>query len=210
MMRMILLGAPGAGKGTQADVIREKFGIPQISTGNIIREQVKSGSELGKQVKSVIESGKLVSDDLVIALVRDRLQAPDCANGFILDGFPRTIPQAEALATISDIDVVLEIYVPDEKIVRRMSGRRTCPACGATFHVEYNAPKVEGKCDTCGADLIVRADDSEQVVSDRLKVFHDQTEPLIAFYKAQGKVKTVVGQEEVADTTRLVLEALGK
>jgi len=210
MMRMILLGAPGAGKGTQADVIREKFGIPQISTGNIIREQVKSGSELGKQVKSVIESGKLVSDDLVIALVRDRLQAPDCANGFILDGFPRTIPQAEALATFSDIDVVLEIYVPDEKIVRRMSGRRTCPACGATFHVEYNAPKVEGKCDACGADLIVRADDSEQVVSDRLKVFHEQTEPLIAYYKAQNKVKTVVGQEEVADTTRLVLEALGK
>ena len=158
----------------------------------------------------MIESGKLVSDDLVIALVRDRLQAPDCANGFILDGFPRTIPQAEALATISDIDVVLEIYVPDEKIVRRMSGRRTCPTCGATFHVEYNAPKVEGKCDACGADLIIRADDSEQVVSDRLKVFHDQTEPLIAFYKAQGKVKTVVGQDSVADTTRLVLEALGK
>ncbi len=210
MMRMILLGAPGAGKGTQAEIIREKFGIPQISTGNIIREQVKSGSELGKQVKSVIESGKLVSDDLVIALVRERLKDADCANGFILDGFPRTIPQAKALAEISDIDVVLEIYVPDETIIRRMSGRRTCPTCGATYHVEYNPPKVEGKCDTCSADLIVRADDSEQVVSDRLKVFHEQTEPLIAFYKEQNKVKTVIGQGGIEETSRLVMEALGK
>ncbi len=209
-MRMILLGAPGAGKGTQAEIIREKFGIPQISTGNIIREQVKSGSELGLKVKSVIESGKLVSDELVIALVRDRLKAADCANGFILDGFPRTIPQAEALAEISDIDVVLELYVPDETIVRRMSGRRTCPTCGATFHVEYNPPKVEGKCDTCAADLIVRADDSEEVVTNRLKVFHDQTEPLIAYYKAQNKVKTVIGQDGIEETSRLVLEALGK
>ena len=210
MMRMILLGAPGAGKGTQADVIREKFGIPQISTGNIIREEVKSGSELGKKVKSVIESGALVSDELVIDLVRKRLEADDCKNGFILDGFPRTIPQAEALKEISEIDVVLELHVPDEKIIKRMSGRRTCPSCGATYHVEYNRPKKEGICDVCGTALVVRADDSESVVSDRLRVFHEQTEPLIAFYKAENKVKTVEGQEEVADTTRLVLEALGK
>ncbi len=208
-MKLILLGAPGAGKGTQAEVIRDRLGIPQISTGNIIREEIKKGSELGLKVKSVVESGNLVSDELVIALVQERLKADDCKNGYILDGFPRSIKQAEALAEFADIDTVLEIHVPDEKIIERMSGRRSCPACGATFHVLYNAPKVEGKCDTCGADLTIRRDDNPEVVRDRLKVYHEQTEPLIAFYKAQGKVKTVIGQEELADTTKLTIEALG-
>jgi len=208
-MKLILLGAPGAGKGTQAEVIRDRLGIPQISTGNIIREEIKKGSELGLKVKSVVESGNLVSDELVIALVQERLKADDCKNGYILDGFPRSIKQAEALSQFADIDTVLEIHVPDEKIIERMSGRRSCPACGATFHVLYNAPKVEGKCDTCGADLTIRRDDNPEVVRDRLKVYHEQTEPLIAFYKAQGKVKTVIGQEELADTTKLTIEALG-
>lgn len=208
-MKLILLGAPGAGKGTQAEVIRDRLGIPQISTGNIIREEIKKGSELGLKVKSVVESGNLVSDELVIALVQERLKADDCKNGYILDGFPRSIKQAEALSQFADIDTVLEIHVPDEKIIERMSGRRSCPACGATFHVLYNAPKVEGKCDTCGADLTIRRDDNPEVVRDRLKVYHDQTEPLIEFYKAQGKVKTVIGQEELADTTKLTIEALG-
>lgn len=208
-MKLILLGAPGAGKGTQAEVIRDRLGIPQISTGNIIREEIKKGSELGLKVKSVVESGNLVSDELVIALVQERLKADDCKNGYILDGFPRSIKQAEALSQFADIDTVLEIHVPDEKIIERMSGRRSCPACGATFHVLYNAPKVEGKCDTCGADLTIRRDDNPEVVRDRLKVYHDQTEPLIAYYKEQGKVKTVIGQEELADTTKLTIEALG-
>jgi len=208
-MKLILLGAPGAGKGTQADVISARLNIPQISTGNIIRAEVKSGSELGQKVKSVIESGALVSDELVIELVRARLQADDCKNGFILDGFPRTIPQAEALESICSIDAVLEIFVPDDKIVARMSGRRTCPKCGATYHVAYHAPQKDGICDSCGSELTIRADDKEDVVRDRLSVYHKQTEPLVEYYKKQNKVKTVVGQEELADTTKLTLEALG-
>jgi adenylate kinase len=208
-MKLILLGAPGAGKGTQAEVIRDRLGIPQISTGNIIREEIKKGSELGLKVKSIVESGNLVSDELVIALVQERLKADDCKNGYILDGFPRSIKQAEALGQFADIDTVLEIQVPDEKIIERMSGRRSCPACGATFHVLYNAPKVEGKCDTCGADLTIRRDDNPEVVRDRLKVYHDQTEPLIDFYKAKGLLKSVDGQKGLVETTNLVMEALG-
>lgn len=208
-MKLILLGAPGAGKGTQAEVISDRLSIPQISTGNIIREEIKKGSELGLKVKSVVESGALVSDELVIALVKERIKADDCKNGYILDGFPRSIKQAEALSEFTEIDAVLEIYVPDEKIIERMSGRRSCLTCGATYHVVYNPPKAEGKCDTCGAELTIRRDDNPEVVKDRLKVYHEQTEPLIKFYKAHGKVKTVVGQEELADTTKLTLAALG-
>ncbi len=208
-MKLILLGAPGAGKGTQAEMICQTLSIPQISTGNIIRAQIKSGTALGLRVKAIVESGALVPDDLVIELLKDRLAQPDCANGFVLDGFPRTIPQAEALEKICEIDAVLEIYVPDEKIISRMSGRRTCPACGASFHIEYNPPKTEGICDMCGAQLVLRADDDPKVVASRLQVYHDQTEPLIGFYKTRGLLKTVEGQEELADTTRLVKEALG-
>lgn len=208
-MKLILLGAPGAGKGTQAEVIRDRLGIPQISTGNIIREEIKKGSELGLKVKSVVESGNLVSDELVIALVQERLKADDCKNGYILDGFPRSIKQAEALGQFADIDAVLELQVSDEKIIERMSGRRSCPACGATFHVLYNAPKEEGKCDTCGADLTIRRDDNPEVVRDRLKVYHDQTEPLIEYYNAKGMLKSVNGQGGLVETTKLTLEALG-
>lgn len=208
-MKLILLGAPGAGKGTQAEMICETLSIPQISTGNIIRAQIKSGIELGNRVKAIVESGALVSDDLVVELLKDRISAPDCANGFVLDGFPRTIPQAEALEGICAIDAVLEIHVPDEKIISRMSGRRTCPTCGASFHIEYNPPKADGICDVCGAQLVTRPDDDPKVVASRLQVYHDQTEPLIGFYQSRGLLKTVEGQEELADTTRLVKEALG-
>ena len=208
-MKLILLGAPGAGKGTQAEMICQTLSVPQISTGNIIRAQIKSGTPLGLRVKALVESGALVPDDLVIELLKDRIAQPDCANGFVLDGFPRTIPQAEALEKICAVDAVLEIYVADEKIISRMSGRRTCPACGASFHVEYNPPKEEGICDVCGAQLVLRPDDDPKVVASRLQVYHAQTEPLIGFYRSRGLLKTVEGQEELADTTGLVKEALG-
>lgn len=208
-MKLILLGAPGAGKGTQAEFISESLNIPQVSTGNIIRAQIKSGTELGNRVKAVVESGALVSDELVVELLKDRISQPDCANGFILDGFPRTIPQAEALEQICAIDVVLEIAVQDDTIVARMSGRRVCPACGATFHVENNPPKEEGICDLCGAQLITRPDDDAKVVRQRLDVYHAQTEPLIEFYGKKGLVKSVNGEQDIADVTKSVKEALG-
>lgn len=207
-MKLILLGAPGAGKGTQAEIICRTLSIPQISTGNIIRAQIKSGTELGLRVKSIVESGALVPDELVIELLKARICESDCANGFVLDGFPRTIAQAEALEKICDIDVVLEIHVPDEKIVSRMSGRRTCPSCGASFHTEFNPPKTEGVCDLCGAQLVLRPDDDPKVVKSRLDVYHEQTEPLINFYQTRGLLKSVEGQEEITETTRLVKEAL--
>jgi adenylate kinase len=207
-MKLILLGAPGAGKGTQAENISREFGIPQISTGNILRAEVKKGSELGLQVKDILAAGKLVPEEIVIAMVRERLKEPDCANGYILDGFPRNIAQADALATFAKIDAVLVISVPDEKIVKRMAGRRTCPGCGATYHIESNPPKKEGVCDTCGAELTIRADDREEVVRDRLRVYHEQTEPLIAYYTERGLVRTVEGQDRLEDTTRLTMQAL--
>lgn len=207
-MKLILLGAPGAGKGTQAELICEKLGIPQVSTGNIIRSEIKSGTELGLRVKSIVESGALVPDSLVIELLKNRIAQDDCKNGFLLDGFPRTIPQAEALEGICAVDAVVEIHVPDTAIVNRMSGRRTCPTCGATFHVESNPPKKEGVCDLCGAALTIRADDREEVVRDRLRVYHEQTEPLIAYYTERGLVRTVEGQDKLEDTTRLTMQAL--
>ena len=207
-MKLILLGAPGAGKGTQAEFISKKYGIPQISTGNILRAEVKKESELGLKVKDILATGGLVPEEIVIAMVKERLKADDCANGYILDGFPRNIAQAEALDTFASIDAVLLISVPDEKIVARMSGRRTCPNCGATYHVISNPPKAEGVCDACGANLTVRADDREEVVRDRLRVYHEQTEPLIAYYGKKGLVREVNGQDTIEETTRLTMQAL--
>ncbi len=208
-MNLILLGAPGAGKGTQAEIICEKLSIPAISTGNIIREAIKNGTEVGLKAKSYIDSGDLVPDEVVIGIIKERLDKDDCANGFILDGFPRTIPQAEALDAMGvRIDTVLEIDVADEKVVARLSGRRVCPDCGASYHTEYKKPVKEGVCNNCGAELIIRKDDKPETVLDRLNVYHSQTEPLKDYYKNCGKLKIVKGQEEVADTTALVLKAL--
>ena len=209
-MNLILLGAPGAGKGTQAEIICEKAGIPAISTGNIIRAALKNGTEMGLKAKSYMDAGKLVPDDVVIGIIKERLAEDDCQNGFILDGFPRTIPQAEALDAMGvNIDCVLSIEVPDEKIVTRMSGRRVCAACGASYHIEYKKPEVEGVCNLCGGALSIRKDDEPETVLDRLHVYHEQTEPLKGYYEKTGKLRTVVGQEEVADTTKLTLAALG-
>ncbi len=208
-MKIIFFGAPGAGKGTQAEIVSEKLGIPTISTGAIIRNAIKEGTEMGKAAKSYIESGGLVPDEVVIGIIKDRLKEDDCKNGYILDGFPRTVPQAKALTDMGiNIDVVLNLEVADEAIVTRMSGRRVCLACGASFHTLYKKPKVEGVCDACGEPLSVRKDDAPEVVESRLKVYHEETEPLKDYYAEMGIIKTVIGQEELADTTRLTLEAL--
>ncbi|MDD6799588.1 MAG: adenylate kinase [Firmicutes bacterium] len=210
-MKMIFLGAPGAGKGTQAEIVSEKYKIPTISTGVIIREAIKNETETGLAAKAYTDSGKLVPDDVVIGIVKERLSQPDAQNGFILDGFPRTVPQAKALEDMGiNMDLVVDIEVPDEKIIARMSGRRACKKCGATYHLEYK-PSRDGKtCDSCGEELTVRRDDDPEVVKQRLEVYHEQTEPLIDFYKALGKLVTVIGQEKVEDTTRLTLEAIEK
>ncbi|MBE6825758.1 MAG: adenylate kinase [Oscillospiraceae bacterium] len=209
-MNLILLGAPGAGKGTQAEVISEALNIPQISTGNMLREAVKNGTEYGLKAKAAMDSGALVSDDIVIGILKDRIAADDCQNGFILDGFPRTVPQAEALDEMGvRIDKVLEIFVDDETIKTRVSGRRVCEGCGATYHVLYKPSKTEGTCDKCGANTIIRKDDQPETVLDRLAVYHKQTAPLKDYYEAQGKLDTVIGQEEVADTVKLTLKAVG-
>ncbi|MDN2658529.1 adenylate kinase [Neptunomonas sp. CHC150] len=183
-MRIILLGAPGAGKGTQAQYLTEKFGIPQISTGDMLRAAVKAGTPLGVKAKAVMDAGELVSDDIIIGLVKERIEEPDCAKGFLFDGFPRTIPQADALKDAGvPIDAVVEIDVADEEIIKRMSGRRVHAGSGRTYHVVFNPPKEEGKDDVTGEDLIQREDDKEEIVQGRLKVYHDQTEPLIAYYR---------------------------
>ncbi len=208
-MKLILLGAPGAGKGTQAEVISEKLAIPAVSTGNIIREALANGTEMGLKAKSFIDAGQLVPDDVVIGIIKERLAKDDCANGFILDGFPRTIPQAEALDTMGvTIDRVISIEVEDEKIVRRMSGRRVCKACGSSYHLEYKKPAQDGVCNACGGELVQRKDDHPDTVLDRLHVYHEQTEPLKDYYEKKGILRIVVGQEEVADTTALTLKAL--
>ena len=208
-MKLILLGAPGAGKGTQAEVICNKLNIPAVSTGNMIREALAKGTEMGLKAKSYIDAGQLVPDEVVIGIIKDRLSKDDCSNGFILDGFPRTIPQAEALDAMGIcIDKVIDIEVPDEKIIKRMSGRRVCPSCGATYHLEYKAPAKEGVCDACNAELIQRKDDHPDTVLERLEVYHKQTEPLKDYYSAKGILRVVEGQEEVADTTALTLKAL--
>jgi adenylate kinase len=207
-MNLILMGAPGAGKGTQSERISEKWGIPAISTGDILRAAIKAGTALGKVAKSYIDDGKLVPDEIVIDIIKEYLTSDACKKGFILDGFPRSIPQAEALDAMGvKIDAVLSIEVADETIVQRMSGRRVC-ACGASYHVLFNPSKEEGVCDKCGAKTYVRADDAPETVTKRLATYHDQTEPLKAFYAEKGLLVTVQGQDEIAETTRLVFEAL--
>ena len=208
-MRIIMLGAPGAGKGTQAKKIAEKYGIPHISTGDIFRANIKNGTELGKKAKTYMDQGLLVPDELTCDLVVDRIQQDDAKNGYVLDGFPRTIPQAEALdASGVVIDRVIDIEVPDEKIVTRMSGRRVCEKCGSSYHLLYKKPAVEGVCTNCGGTLVQRKDDHPDTVKDRLRVYHEQTEPLKEYYEKQGKLHIVEGQEEFADTTALTLKAL--
>ncbi|MDO4154142.1 MAG: adenylate kinase [Candidatus Fimenecus sp.] len=208
-MNLILLGAPGAGKGTQAEKICEKLSIPAISTGNMLREAMANGTEMGLKAKSFIDAGKLVPDEVVIGIIDERLKQDDCKNGFILDGFPRTIPQAEALDEMGvRIDKVIDIEVPDEKIAARLSGRRVCLKCGATYHTEFKKPKTEGICDACGDTLVQRKDDMPETVLDRLKTYHEQTEPLKGYYEKKGILRVVEGQEEVADTTALTFKAL--
>ena len=207
-MNLILMGAPGAGKGTQSAKISEKYNIPAIATGDILRAAIKEGTELGKAAKSYMDAGKLVPDEIVIGIIKEHLATDACKNGFILDGFPRSIPQAEALDALGvKIDVVLSIEVDDDKIVERMGGRRVC-SCGASYHVVYNPPKTADVCDKCGAALYVRADDAAETVKNRLVTFHNQTEPLKEYYSKKGTLVTVEGQEEVADTTALVFAAL--
>jgi len=208
-MNIILLGAPGAGKGTQADIIREKLSIPAISTGNIIREAMKNGTKTGLVAKSYVEAGGLVPDELVIDMLRERIAQKDCQSGFILDGFPRTVPQAQALDKMGVvINKVIDLEVSDEDIERRLAGRRVCAKCGASYHLQYNPPEEEGRCGRCGEALTIRADDEPATVRERLRVYHEQTEPLKDYYHAADKLYVVIGQEEVADTTRLTLAAL--
>ena len=209
-MKLILLGAPGAGKGTQAEILSRKLAIPSISTGNILRAAIKNGTEVGKMAKNFIDNGQLVPDDVIIGIVRERLAEPDCTNGFILDGFPRTIPQAQALEREGvEIDCALSIEISDETIVQRMSGRRTCRECSATYHVATKPPKTENRCDLCGGELIIRPDDKPETVRDRLAVFHTETEPLKEFYAVRGKLKTVDNQPTVEATTTVIYRALG-
>lgn len=209
-MKLILLGAPGAGKGTQAEVICDKLSIPAISTGNILREAMKNGTEMGKKAKSYIDSGALVPDDVIINIIKERLAADDCKNGFILDGVPRTVAQAEALEEMGvEIDKVVDIEVSDDTIVKRLSGRRVCSACGASYHTLYKPSAVPDRCDRCNGPLIIRKDDEPATILERLRTYHELTEPLVDFYKERGKLVVVEGQEEVADTTRLLFEKLG-
>lgn len=207
-IKLILLGAPGAGKGTQAEIISEKYGIPAISTGAIIREAIKSGTEMGKSAKSYTDAGALVPDDVVIGIIKERLAHADCANGFILDGFPRTVPQAAELDKMGvEITDVISIEVPDERILQRMSGRRVCKKCGATFHITDNPSPNGDKC-PCGEELSIRADDAPEVVANRLKTYHEVTEPIKEFYAEKGLLKIVEGQEKLEDTTALTAAAL--
>ena len=208
-MNLIFLGAPGAGKGTQAEVVSEHLGIPTISTGNILREAMKNGTEAGTKAKSFVAAGQLVPDEIVIEIIKDRLAQDDCSKGFILDGFPRTVPQAEALDQMGIvIDKVIDIEVPDEKIMARLSGRRVCEACGASYHLEYKPTAKEGVCDKCGGATVLRKDDHPDTVKDRLKVYHSTTEPLKEYYEKTGKLRIVEGQEEVKDTSALTIQAV--
>ena len=209
-MKLILLGAPGAGKGTQAEVICKHLGIPAISTGNILREALKSGTEMGLKAKAFMDAGQLVPDEIVIGIIKDRLAEEDCKNGFILDGFPRTVPQAQALQEMGvEIDHVIDIEVPDETIMQRLTGRRVCGECGASYHIINNPPKVENVCDKCGHELIIRKDDHPDTVKDRLQVYHEQTEPLKDFYEKRGLLYMIEGTRPVEQVTKDVLNALG-
>jgi adenylate kinase len=214
-MRVVLLGPPGGGKGTQAQKLIEKYQLPQVSTGDLFRAAVKNQTELGKKAKAFMDGGKLVPDEVVIGMVKERLQKDDCKKGFILDGFPRTIGQAEALDKMlpelkMKLDAVVEIAVPDEEVVKRLSGRRTCTKCGAMYHVEFNPPKkAAGKCDKCGADLYQRDDDNEKTIKSRLDVYHNQTSPLINYYQKQGIFKKVEGTGDINNIFNNVVKALG-
>ena len=213
-MKIIMLGAPGAGKGTQAKKIADKYQIPHISTGDIFRANIKNGTELGQKAKAYMDQGLLVPDDLTLDLIMDRFQEPDCANGYVLDGFPRTIPQAEALTkALSDkgesIDYAINVEVPDDNIITRMSGRRACLACGATYHIVHNPARVEGVCDRCGEKLVLRDDDKPETVKKRLDVYHSQTQPLIDYYTKEGKLAEVDGTQEMEDVFAAIVKILG-
>jgi len=213
-MKIIMLGAPGAGKGTQAKKIAEKYAVPHISTGDIFRANIKEGTELGLKAKEYMDQGLLVPDEVTIGMLLDRIHQADCENGYVLDGFPRTIPQAEsltkALAEMGEsIDYAIDVDVPDENIVNRMGGRRACLKCGATYHVEYAAPKTEGICDTCGAELVLRDDDKPETVQKRLTVYHDQTQPLIDYYKGKGVLHSVDGTQAMEDVFKSITDILG-
>jgi len=210
-MNLILLGAPGAGKGTQAELLSKQLGIPTISTGNILRDAMKRGTELGRKVKDLMDNGQLVPDDVVIGIVEERVHREDCAKGFILDGMPRTIPQAIALEERGiHVDAAVSIELADHVIEERMSGRRVCSGCGASYHVEANPPKTEGICDNCGHELVVRKDDTAETVRSRLKVFHSETEPLKHFYADHGVLKLINGAQTIEEANRDILEALGR
>lgn len=213
-MKVIMLGAPGAGKGTQAKRIADKYGVPHVSTGDIFRANLKNGTELGMEAKKYMDAGQLVPDELTVKILLDRVAQDDCKNGYVLDGFPRTIPQAEvldrALAELGDhVDYAIDVDVPDENIVRRMSGRRACTGCGATYHIEHVPPKAEGICDRCGETLVLRDDDKPETVQNRLKVYHDQTQPLISYYTNKGILRTVDGTKDMEDVFAAITEILG-
>lgn len=212
-MKIIMLGAPGAGKGTQAKMIASKYGIPHVSTGDIFRANIKNGTELGKKAKEYMDQGLLVPDELTVKILLDRVAQDDCKDGYVLDGFPRTIPQAEvldkALTELGDhIDFAIDVDVPDENIIRRMSGRRACLTCGATYHIEHVPPKKEGICDTCGSELVLRDDDKAETVKNRLDVYHKQTQPLIDYYTNKGILKTVDGTVDMQDVFKAITSIL--
>lgn len=210
-MKLILLGAPGAGKGTQAEILSREYNIPTISTGNILRAAMKNGTPVGLKAKAFVEAGQLVPDDVIIGIIEERLSQGDCANGYILDGVPRTIPQAEAMEEKGiEIDCALSIEVADQTIIDRMSGRRTCKNCSQTFHVLFNPPKQDGVCDFCGGELTIRKDDAPETVKNRLDVYHRETEPLKAFYEQRGKLISVEGQPTIEATTAAIRKALEK
>ena len=214
-MKIIMLGAPGAGKGTQAKMIADKYGVPHVSTGDIFRANIKNGTELGMEAQKYMDQGLLVPDELTVKILLDRVSQPDCKNGYVLDGFPRTIPQAEvldkALAELGEsIDYAIDVDVPDENIVKRMSGRRACVSCGATYHVVHVPPKKEGICDRCGSELILRDDDKPETVKNRLDVYHKQTQPLIDFYTKKGVLKTVDGTVDMQDVFKAIVAILGE
>ncbi len=214
-MKIIMLGAPGAGKGTQAKMIADKYSVPHVSTGDIFRANIKNGTELGKEAKKFMDQGLLVPDELTVKILLDRVAQEDCKNGYVLDGFPRTIPQAEvlekALNELGDqIDYAIDVDVPDENIIRRMSGRRACLSCGATYHIEHVPPKTEGICDRCGKELVLRDDDKAETVKNRLDVYHKQTQPLIDFYSERNILKTVDGTQDMNDVFAAIVKILGE
>lgn len=214
-MKIIMLGAPGAGKGTQAKKIAEKYAVPHISTGDIFRANIKNNTELGQKAKTYMDKGALVPDELVVDLIMDRFKEADCANGYVLDGFPRTIPQAEALdaalnAQNENVDYAINVEVPDENIINRMSGRRACVGCGATYHIQYNPARAEGICDVCGEKLILRDDDKPETVKNRLFVYHEQTQPLIDYYSKKGVLAEVDGTKEMEEVFGDIISVLGK